>query len=497
MDNDEEKKWMWGGGFNERVDEEIIRFTTSTDIEGFKGADSKLIKYEIQLNYAYILMLIKQGIIDRNIGIKMLKTLREIDVNKIDLRGYEDIHSYIEDILIKETGYTPHICRSRNDEIITLERMYMKEHILKILEELIQLNQTIIDKASKYRSAIIPAYTHWRRADLSTLGHLMTSYTYMFLRDMYSLINYYELIDKSPLGSSAISGCTLPIDREYLADALGFKEVQLNTIDVVSSRWEFQSRYLSLLTIIMKHLASISTDLIILSMDEINLIDIKTKYLTGSSSLPHKKNPDPLEIIIGKTAFIQGILNSVLNLGGTLTGYHRETQEGKWLIIKATEDALDSIRIMNKIIEGVEYKAGDKHLPNQIKYLSTHDISNEISYITRESFRKIHGIVAQWNSQLSGDIYKDIELLYEKLHDNGINFPREHKSRIKMLLNPEYLIGLKKVIGAPGDIDNILKDIEYKLSTIDELIKGYKVKLINQLTSLEKKVDNIIKTSRI
>ena len=485
------EEWrMWGGRFKKGVDEDTLNYTIKMDIEGLEGADYHLFKHEIMANYAHILMLVKQGIIKEKDAKKMLSILQKLEMsNNVSLEGYEDIHSFIEDRLLRETGLTPHICRSRNDQVILLERLYIRENILDIGFGLIRLINSILGKSREYKDMVIPAYTHWRQADVTSIGHLLRSYAQMLTRDLKALHNLYNLINTNPLGASAVSGCSLPIDREYTSMLLGFSSVQMNTLDVVTNRWEYQARYLFTLLIIMKHLSTISRDIIFLSTDEIGIVEIEDRFATGSSALPHKKNPDPMEIIIGRAKVLEGFLTTVSGLGGDLSGYHREGQEGKWLMIKASEDTIWSIDILRRIIETLEIN--EENISRNIKkYIVLPELANQIAFKCGISFRKVHKILGKW---VSNTIEKDYDLhrLAEVFRKEGIDIPSDVLKTLHNTMDPLNILHMKSSLGAPGDTTE-MKRLEKEIDGLTKTHEHLKKEIDHAIEILREKVDALV-----
>lgn len=453
---------MWGGRFKKSSSMDLVRFTTKTDVLGFKGADYNLLKYEILGTCAHTLMLMKTGIISDGKGKKILKVLYKLkDDDLSSLSKYEDIHSFVESKIIAETGLTPHICRSRNDQVILVERLYVRDAIIKLIDDLINLIDVLLSEISKYMDIIVPAYTHWQQADITTFSHLLLSYVYMLFRDLGSLFDLYKVINFSPLGAGAVAGCILPIDREYTASLLGFEGVQSNTIDVVTSRWEYQSRYLFSLELIMRHLSIISTDLIFFSSNEIRLIELDDSLTTGSSSLPHKKNPDVLELIIGKAEKINGYLSTVLSIGGSSSGYHRESQEGKWMMIDATEDVLLSIKLMSVVIKtmSIDKKASQKILEPS---LSLVQLTNYLSFHLGISFRIIHEILGEYLIK-SGFHRVNTDELIKIIKDHGVDI-NLNLCELDKFNDFRWIINEKKHVGAPANVENEVNELKKKLS---------------------------------
>ena len=479
------KRRMWGGRFKEPPSKILMKFTTRSDVEGFKGSDYYLFKYEVLGTYAHILMLMKTGIIAEENGLKMIKAVKDLEKKPLDLTGYEDIHSYLESKIIDETGLTPHICRSRNDQVILAERLFMRDGVLDITGLLFILINILLEKSLSYKDIVIPAYTHWRQADITTLSHIFGEYIQMLVRDIEDLESLYSAININPLGACAVAGCSLPIDREYTSILLGFEGIQENTVDVITSRWEYYAKYMFKLTVVMKHLSTISKDIMFLSADEIKLITLDDAFTTGSSILPHKKNPDPLELIIGKAGKTAAYLSFILSIGGDLSGYHRETQEGKWMIVDATHDVEDSIKILSEVIETmqVDSEAQSRLLkPTLILPELAHHISAEYGV----SFRKIHELLGLYVRQ------KGENIVFSELNE----FLNKHGLKIDDLdefIDFKKLVKMKSHIGAPGDVERYIEDVRKKILKLSKIYENRDSKLGSRITSLHNKISEALR----
>lgn len=381
-----------------QTDKDFLEFTTTTDTKGFQGADYFLFKYEIEGTIAHVKMLIKQKIVKKEIGKKMIKALNELKKKKIDLKNYEDIHSLVEDYVIKKTGFTPHIARSRNDQVILDERLFIKEHSKKIITLLDKLISTLSKKSKEYSSVSIPAFTHMQQAAKTTFGYLLDSYAQALKRDRKRFENLIELCDENPLGAVAVAGTNLPIDRNYTAKLLGFKRVQKNTIDVVTNRWEFPGEFISSIAFTYIHLSTIARD--ILYFNSLRLVDIGEEFCTGSSVMPHKKNPDFFELVIGKKNSSLGTLVAMLSSGGEFSGYSRLSQEVKWQMIKVCIEFEAALNLFPRVVNTIkpDKERFEKFISKEV---TATEIANKLALEKSLSFRKAYEIVAKKLRKLS------------------------------------------------------------------------------------------------
>ena len=325
------------------------------------GVDWILYPYDIKGSMAYAEMLFKIGILnqrEKNLLITALKEIRnELEMGRLPFSdALEDIHMHIEARLIEkvgELGKKLHTGRSRNDQVAVDMRMYLKEAVEQIDGDLTKLLAAILGKADAEQRTMMPGYTHTRRAQVVTFSHYLLAYFYMLKRDRQRVKEAFSRIDTLPLGSGALAGSTIPIDREFLKERLGFSKIAENSMDAVSDR-DFLLDALFSISMIMTHLSRLSEDLILFSTEEFGFVSLPDGFCTGSSLMPHKKNPDAVELIRGKAARTLGDLTSMLALlkGLPLT-YNRDLQEDKEPVFHAVTTARTCLSIMALVIEGL------------------------------------------------------------------------------------------------------------------------------------------------
>lgn len=335
-------KKLWGSRFPKKTSALTDRFTSSISF------DKRLAKYDVLGSIAHTKMLGKQKIISPKDASLIVKGLNSIlkDVKngkfKFDNKA-EDIHSNIQDALAKRIGpvaHKLHTGRSRNDQIALDIRMYLKDEINESQDLITLLQKSILKFAKDNAKVVIPGYTHLQIAQCVLLVHHLLAYIESLERDRERINDAEKRIDLMPLGSCAFSGTSLPIDRNYVKSQLGFKKITENSIDSVSDR-DFIIEILAGLAILSVHLSRIAEDLILWSTREFNFIDIDFSFCTGSSIMPHKKNPDVLELIRGSVGKIHGDLSSVLILmKGLPLSYNRDLQLDKPPLF----DAIDTIK---------------------------------------------------------------------------------------------------------------------------------------------------------
>jgi len=340
---------LWGGRFSKNTDEGVNDFNSSIRF------DQRMYRQDITGSIAHAGMLGKCGVISLEDSEKIIAGLKDIlddiESGKVEFMiDAEDIHMNIETMLIKkigDTGKRLHTGRSRNDQVALDIRMYLKDEIKDIREMLISLENTLLSIAKENLDTIMPGYTHLQKAQPVTLGHYLMAYFEMFKRDIGRLNDTYKRTNIMPLGSGALAGTTYPLDRQMVADELGFDSITLNSIDGVSDR-DFVIELASDLSICMMHLSRFCEELILWNSNEFSFIEMDDSCSTGSSIMPQKKNPDVAELIRGKSGRVYGDLVSILTtMKGIPLAYNKDMQEDKECIF----DAVDTIKLCLPVFE--------------------------------------------------------------------------------------------------------------------------------------------------
>ena len=336
---------LWGGRFDGNVNDEVTLFTESVSY------DKRLYKYDIQGSKAHVEMLAESGIIPKETAVEIQKKLTKIEAD-IDAGNFEfkpeleDIHMHIETALIKELGdegARVHTARSRNDQVAVDVRMYVRDEIQTLLDKLKHFQKVLVKLAKDNSDAILPGFTHLQHAQPVLFSHHILAYVEMFSRDYDRLKDCLKRVNVMPLGSGALAGSTLPINREITAKILNFPEISRNSMDAVADR-DYMCELLSAFAVFAMHISRLSEDMILWCSQEFDFIVLSDAFTTGSSLMPQKKNPDICEISRGKTARIYGSLTALLTMckGLPLT-YNRDLQEDK-------EPLFDAIDTVNRIL---------------------------------------------------------------------------------------------------------------------------------------------------
>ncbi|AZZ89899.1 argininosuccinate lyase [Hahella sp. KA22] len=333
---------LWGGRFTEATDAFVERFTASVDF------DRRMYHHDIRGSIAHATMLAKVGVLTEEERDQIINGLREIEA-EIEAGAFEwsvkleDVHMNIEARLTQKIGITGkklHTGRSRNDQVATDIRLYLRDEVDVIAADLLRLIAALADLAEREADAIMPGFTHLQTAQPVTFGHHMLAWAEMLKRDFSRLLDCRERFNVSPLGAAALAGATYPIDRQYTSELLGFNGPAENSLDAVSDR-DFAIEFCSFASLLMMHLSRFSEELVLWTSAQFNFINLPDRFCTGSSIMPQKKNPDVPELIRGKSGRVSGHLISLLMLMKSQPlAYNKDNQEDKEPLF----DAIDTVK---------------------------------------------------------------------------------------------------------------------------------------------------------
>lgn len=339
---------------------EVVAFMAGWDIAAKGAADQSLIPFDLWVNRAHTRMLVARTILTPEQGQAILGGLAEIErryrAGQFLLRpALEDVHTNIEKCLTDELGITAalaiHTARSRNDQVVTDMRLWMRARVLNLAPLCLELMQRLTVVARQHLDSVMAGYTHHQHATISTFGHHLAAYAEAIRRVIQRLHNWYELFNYSPLGGVTGFSTTFPIDRELTANLLGCDGPEPNSLDPMASRWEPEAELAQILSVLLTHLSSMAQTMILLSTQEFGVLKLHPRFCSGSSIMPQKVNPDTLEVLKGKAAEVTSRLSGLLSLGRAgLTGYNRDQQWSKYLIMEACLEGLPAVSVMSRII---------------------------------------------------------------------------------------------------------------------------------------------------
>ncbi len=392
----EKKKKPWGGRFTGKTDKRVEAFTASIDF------DKRLYPYDIEGSTAHAQMLARQGIISPAEGELIIKNLQEIrqdlaQGNFTFRTEDEDIHMAIERALIDrigDAGGKLHTARSRNDQVALDMRLFLRDEVAQIIVLLEELQDTLLTVAKKEINTIMPGYTHMQKAQPVLLAHYLLAYREMLARDEGRLTDSKKRFNIMPLGSAALAGTSLPIDRQYAAQLLNFPALSENSMDAVADR-DFIIEFLSAAAMMMMHLSRFAEDLILWATDEFGFVEIDDAFTTGSSIMPQKKNPDVAELLRGKTARVYGNLMALLTLlKGLPMTYNRDLQEDKEPLFDTVDTVKACLQILNAMIRRLTFNRGKMRLAAMGAFSTATDAAE---YLVGKGvpFRTAHSVVGR------------------------------------------------------------------------------------------------------
>jgi argininosuccinate lyase len=391
-----QKSAAWSARFSEPVSDLVKRYTASVSF------DHRLARFDIEGSLAHAEMLEAQGIIsafDRAEIVRgMTQITQEIEAGTFEwLLDLEDVHLNIEKRLTElagDAGKRLHTGRSRNDQVATDIRLYVRAAIDDITTLLDTLRSALLDLAEQHADTIMPGFTHMQVAQPITFGHHMLAYVEMFGRDAERMQDCRRRVNRLPLGAAALAGTTFPIDRERVAKTLGFDSVCQNSLDAVSDR-DFAIEFCAAGAVVMMHVSRMAEELVIWMSPRVGFIDIADRFCTGSSIMPQKKNPDVPELARGKTGRVYGHLMGLLTLmKGQPLAYNKDNQEDKEPLFDTVDTLLDTLRIFADMAGGISVKPDAMRAAALQGYATATDLAD---YLVKKGlpFRDAHEAVAR------------------------------------------------------------------------------------------------------
>ena len=460
MTKNKNNQAIWSGRIKNSTSNLFQKVGNSIDI------DKRLYKEDIAGSIAHVEMLFKQKIITFKIKNKIIyglnKIQREIQKNKFEFnKKYEDIHINIEkrlfQIIGEEAGYI-HTARSRNDQVITDFKIWIKSTNKEIRASIDKIIKGSIKLAERNIDTIMPGFTHLKNAQAISFAHYLMAYVEMFDRDKKRFISNLKSLNESPLGVAALTGTSFNIDRNYTSKKLGFKTTTNNSIDTVSDR-DFVLDFLFSVSVTSMHISRIAEELIIWNSDGFNLINLSNKIVTGSSIMPQKKNPDLLEFLRGKSGIIYGNLFSMLTiLKGLPLSYFKDLQDDKMIVFNSSDTLLDCLKILEEVLKNIS--------PNKKQMLK---LANS-GYITA--------------TDLADYLVKNYSITFRKAYQKTaeiVNFAEKRKKRLDQLTLEELKTIEPKLTNDVLKVFDLEKSVNSKKSyggtsfdNIKKMIKKYK-----------------------
>ncbi|MDO5073652.1 argininosuccinate lyase [Neisseria animaloris] len=386
----------WSGRFNEPVSELVKKYTGSIDF------DKRLAKWDIQGSLAHAQMLQQAGVLSEKdlnaINRGMEEIITEINNGKMQWSlDLEDVHMNIERRLtdkIGDAGKRLHTGRSRNDQVATDIRLWLRDEITQIQSLIQSLQSSLLDLAEQNADVVMPGFTHLQVAQPVSFGHHMLAYVEMLGRDYERMADCRKRVNRMPLGAAALAGTTYPVRREVTAELLGFEQICQNSLDAVSDR-DFAIEFTAAASLVMVHLSRLSEELILWMSPRFGFIDIADRFCTGSSIMPQKKNPDVPELVRGKTGRVIGHLTGLIMLMKSQPlAYNKDNQEDKEPLFDTVDTLIDTLRIYADMMRGVTVKPENMRAAVMQGFATATDLAD---YLVKKGmpFRDSHEVVAQ------------------------------------------------------------------------------------------------------
>ena len=449
-------KTIWSNRFENKTSLSFQKIGSSVHI------DKRLYEQDIAASIVHTQMLTKQKIINSKDGTKIINGLKKIksliDKGNFEFKDkFEDIHLNVEKKLFEIIGPSAgflHTARSRNDQVVTDFKLWIKNASKEILKDITLVMKNIIKKAEKNTGTVMPGLTHLKNAQPISFAHYLLSYYEMLKRDKNRFENNINLLDECPLGSAALSGTSYKIDRNYTSKKLGFKKPTANSMDAVSDR-DFAIDFLYASAVCAMHLSRLAEDFIIYNSDAFNLISFNDSMLTGSSIMPQKKNPDPAELIRGKVGINYGKLNAMLTImKGLPMSYFKDMQDDKEIVFDGHDTLKNTLTLSAELINSVKPNKGIMLLMANKGYTTATDFADYLVKVKKLSFRESYTIssklvnFAEKNKKMLTDltleeikkIYKDLDKSVLKVFDvkNSMNLKKSYggtsESNVKSMI---------------------------------------------------------------
>jgi len=472
---------------------DIAKYTSSIE------SDAYIIEPVIKINQAHVVMLVEEGIIRANDGALILKALSKIDpCMKLDPK-LEDVHMNVEARVIKKLGENVggkiHTGKSRNDQVSAAIRMTLRCYVLDVIDALVKLRLAIMKICQEHLETVMPGYTHLQHAQPVTLAHHFLAYQDAFQRDTHRLMDAYKRINLSPMGAAALATTSFKINRNRVAELLGFDGLVENSMDAVSTR-DFAVEALSAMALVMSDLGRMAKELILWNTQEVRAVVIPDEYASTSSIMPQKKNPVILELVRARAAHVYGDLSAVMTILHTLPlSYNLDLQEINQRLWSSCETTLSSVRMMTTLLLKVKFNE-DRLLELSSRNFSTAtDLADILVREIDVPFRTAHHIVGKLVRKLSAK-HKTLEdLTIEELQETIKEVTGSKRliswKKLTPVLHPKKSVNTKTVIGGPAPKE-VSRAINRRQNQIKENKNWYNQK-VRLLEKSNKKLEDSIR----
>jgi argininosuccinate lyase len=499
---------LWGAGFVQKPSDAVIGFTAGRDVVGSPAADAALMPYDMWVNQAHCVMLVKQGILPVSDAAKILEGLKHLD--QLVKEGSfvldpskEDVHTNIESWLTEKLGIDVagklHTARSRNDQVTTDMRLFIKHQILAFVEQMLSLSTTLSMIAQAHKDTVLPGFTHHQHAMVTTMGHVLAGFAAMMVRDSERLLQWLNLHNTSLLGSVASYGTSFPIDAQMTASLLGFEKPSVNSMDAITNRWEPEVDYVFALSICMNHLSSLAQTLILWATPEFGMVTFADQFTTGSSLMPQKKNPDPLEVVKGKASVLHGQVVSLLGLGkANFIGYNRDTQWTKYILMDACSEVMFAPSVLAGMIQTMAVHKDQMHQWSMRGMVGATSLLEQYTQATYLPFRVSKMVIEKAVAYSVQPDMVNYGALMKAQKEEGIDASITRK-QVRDWQDPKEILHATHSGGGPGgaEVEQSLRVLQKDAKSMHTRVNKYKQVLKKAKTTLEREIQTIIQKGAV
>ena len=446
---------VWGERMKEPPDLTTVAYCAGRDVAERPMADAILVPYDVWQNRAHVTMLARQRIIEAHAAKRILQALADFEKRwadgkiKLDPQK-EDVHINIEHFVAAMVGDhiagVMHTARSRNDQTTTVVRMYIREQLLNFGETLCSTVRAILRLARQHCATVVGGLTHYQPAAVTTFAHWFASYAEALLRDIQRIVESYDRLNVSPLGAAASFGTSWPIDRRFTARCLGFSDVQENSLDCITNRWEMEADAASSVSFATTHLSIIGQDLLLLSQPQFALLRLADRHTTGSSIMPQKRNPDFAEVTRAKAVVVQQLTTALFGIArGLVSGYNRDTQWTKYLIMDIFAEVEKAPAVFESVFQTLTVDRERAMASATSHFVNAVDIADALARETSLSFRQAYKVISRAVRECEPKGLLDAETV--------VRLCQEHSQDVNtnsVLCEPHAIIRQKAHVGGPA-----------------------------------------------
>lgn len=438
--------------------EELVALCAGRDVVGLPAADLSLIPADLWTNRAHAQVLFRANVLDREELRAILSALRELESRyekgewTLD-PSCEDVHMALEQFVTEKTGEAVggklHTGRSRNDQVATDMRLWLRDALLRLITEILQLIAALLQEAEAHAETVMPGWTHQRPAMVTSWGSLLLGYASALERDTERLLGVFSRIDRSPLGAAAGYGTSWPLDRAYAAKLLAFPRVLEHPGDAVGNRWEPDAEAAGAVALLMRHLSTLAQDWITLSSPAYFWIGLPRELTTGSSIMPQKRNPDLLEVTRAKAAAAIGSATALQALGlNEMSGYQRDLQWSKYMILDLFRETSGLAPLLAKMLEGLDIHKDTMREACQSGFIEAVDIADTLARSRRVPFRAAYGVVSDAVARAESSSFLTIIFINAALADHRMEPLSEAEAQV--VERREAALAERKNVGGPA-----------------------------------------------